>query len=77
MVSAAPSGIRVHGPGPIRIHRTYELYLHGDDGPPRFEALTCGSEAELMTAVRRILTDRGVQSVDVREFGELLFTLTA
>lgn len=59
------------------MHKTYELYLHGDDGTPRFEALTCRTEQELMSAVRRILAETGAHAVDVMEFGQLIFTLTA
>lgn len=59
------------------MHQTYELYFEAEEEPPRFEAITCGSEAELMSALRRLLADRGARAVEVRQFGSPLFTLTA
>ncbi len=58
------------------VHLTYELYL--DDGRRRsFEALTCASQTELMTAVRNLIEQRGLKSVEVCQFGEHLFTIGA
>lgn len=60
------------------MHKTYELYFHDDEqAPPAFEALTCATDAELVTALRRRLAERQSKSVVVHEFGRELFTLNA
>ena len=55
---------------------TYELYFQ-THGPPRFEALTSRSGEHVMAAARRRLAEEGAKSVEVRQFGRLLFRLTA
>lgn len=57
------------------MYQTYELYFEDADGPVRFEALTCRSEAELISVVRSRLADEGAKAVEVRRFGTTLFTL--
>jgi hypothetical protein len=59
--------------GPI--HHTYELYLDDGDGKPRFEALTCASRSDLLPTVRRIISEKNLRSVEVRELGVSLFTV--
>ncbi|HEY8572315.1 hypothetical protein [Phenylobacterium sp.] len=59
------------------MHLTYELYFQEGDEPPKFEALTCASLAELMSAARRRLAERRATSVAVHQFGRELFTLKA
>ena len=56
-------------------HLTFELYLTSDAGRPVFEAFTCRSRAELMPAVRRLIAERDLRSIDVREMGVPLFTV--
>lgn len=58
-------------------HQTYELYLHGEDGAPVFEALTCANEIELLAAVEDMLRRRGLSSIEVRRFGAHLYTVSA
>lgn len=57
------------------MYQTYELYFEDGDSPPRFVALTCRSEAELISVVRSRLEDDGAKAVEVRQFGTTLFTL--
>lgn len=59
------------------MHSTYELYLEDQDGARRFEALTCANSGDLIAAVRRVLDQGGVRSVEVFQFGEHLFTVAA
>ena len=60
------------------MHRTYELFLRDRDGKVSFEALThAGTIVEVMRHVRGLLAERGVESVEVCEAGERLFTLLA
>ena len=58
-----------------RLHETFELYLSAGAAAPRFEALTCASAEEALQIARRILADRRLDSVEVRQFGVPLFTL--
>jgi hypothetical protein len=57
------------------IHRTFELYLDNGSGDLSFEALTCASREELLPAVRKILEERQLEAVEVRELGTPLFKL--
>lgn len=52
---------------------TYELWFE-TDGAPQFEALTCHAD-HLMPTVRQRLAEVGASRVEVRQFGEALFTL--
>ena len=55
---------------------TFELYLDDGEHDPVFEAYTCPSRDELVAALRRLLDERGLRSVEVREMGVPLFTVT-
>ena len=55
---------------------TFELYLDDGEHEPAFEAYTCPSREELVPTLRRLLEERGLRSVEVREMGVPLFTLT-
>ncbi|HEX5376971.1 MAG TPA: hypothetical protein VFW47_00255 [Phenylobacterium sp.] len=57
------------------MHQTYELYFHDEDGSVRFEPLTCPPEAQLIGLVRSRLAAEGAASVEVHQFGSMLFTL--
>ncbi|HWA60590.1 MAG TPA: hypothetical protein VG939_04410 [Caulobacteraceae bacterium] len=59
------------------LRQTYELYLEGEHGPPSFEAVLCASRAEVIDVARRLLADRDLKAVEVRQFGEHLFTLAS
>ena len=60
------------------MHRTFELYLRHTDGRETFEPLTHrGTHIELLSHVRRVLAERGAETVEVREFGEHLITIGA
>lgn len=58
-----------------RLRETFELYLHAGGDAPRFEALTCASAEEALEIARLLLAERRLDSVEVRQFGVLLFTL--
>lgn len=58
-------------------YMTYELYLEGEEGPPRFEAITCANEVELLSCVREMLAKRDLKSIEVRHFGAHLYTVSA
>jgi hypothetical protein len=55
---------------------TFELYLDDGEHEPVFEAYTCPSRDELVPTLRRLLDERGLRSVEVREMGVPLFTVT-
>ena len=55
---------------------TFELYLDDGENDPVFEAYTCPSREELVPTLRRLLDERGLRSVEVREMGVPLFTVT-
>ncbi len=57
------------------IYQTYELFLRGRDGKRSFEALTCAERGQLMPALRKLIKERQLSSVEVREFGFPLFTV--
>jgi hypothetical protein len=57
------------------IRLTFELYLDKGQGKPEFEALTCASRNDLMPTVRRIIAERDLEAVEVREMGVPLFTV--
>jgi hypothetical protein len=57
---------------------TYELYLRAaEQDEPRFEALTSTSDGDAMAAVRQMIRERNLRSVEVRRLGTHLFTLAA
>lgn len=58
------------------MRHTFELYLDCGEEERRFEALTC-REPDLISEVRRVLSDRGASAVDVHRLGQHLFTLTS
>lgn len=59
----------------MALHQTYELYLEHGDGSSTFEPLTCAGEDELLKAMQRLLDERGLVSVEARQFGQHLMTL--
>jgi len=59
------------------MYKTYELYLEGEAGPLGFEPVTCRSDDELMTAVRRLIDTRRLRAIEVRHFGAHVFTVEA
>lgn len=61
----------------MALHLTYELYLDTGDGQPVFEALTCADEVELLGAMRRMLAERNLVSIEAQRFGEPVLTLQA
>jgi hypothetical protein len=54
---------------------TFELYLGASDAAPKFEVLTCRSRGDLIQRVRRLIEERNLQWVEVRELGVPLFTI--
>lgn len=61
----------------MALHLTYELYLDSGDGKPVFEALTCANEVELLSAMRRMLAERRLVSIEAHRLGERVMTLHA
>ncbi len=59
----------------MALRLTYELYLHKDGGRPAFEALTCADEVELLGAMRRIIAERELRSVEAWRLGEQVMVL--
>ncbi|MCR5878284.1 hypothetical protein [Phenylobacterium sp. J367] len=59
----------------MALSHTYELYLHKDDEPPRFEPLTCTDEVELLAAMRRLIDERRLKSVEAWRLGEQVMVL--
>jgi hypothetical protein len=57
------------------LRQTYELYLHKGDEAPRFEALTCANEVELLAAMRRLIAERELQSIEAWRLGEQVMVL--
>lgn len=58
-----------------RTYLTFELYLDDGEHQPVFEAFTCPSQDDLVPAVRRMLDERGLKAVEVRQMGVPLFTV--
>jgi len=58
-------------------HLTYELYLQHGDGTATFEPLTCANEDELISAMQRMLDERGLVAIEARQFGRHLMTLAS
>jgi hypothetical protein len=61
----------------MTLRRTYELYLQTADGARTFEALTCRDETELVSTMRRILSERPLELIEAREMGHHVVTLSA
>jgi hypothetical protein len=57
------------------MRQTYELYLEDDRGERRFETLLCGTVAEVLPAVRKLIAERNLVAVEVRVAGQHLFTV--
>lgn len=62
-------------PTALSLRHTYELYLHQGDEPPRFEALTCADEVELLAAMRRLIAERSLSAVEAWRLGEQVMVL--
>ena len=54
---------------------TFEFYL--DDGPPvpAFQPFTCSHREKIMPAALHLMGSLNLRSLEVKEFGEHLFTL--
>ena len=61
----------------MALRQTYELYLHKDGEPPRFEPFTCLDEVELLGAMRRMIAERSLQSVEAWRLGEQVMVLAS
>lgn len=59
----------------MALHLTYELYIDTGEGPPRFEALTCPGEIELLGEMRRRLEQHGVRSIEAWRLGKRVLVL--
>ena len=57
------------------MHQTYELYFEDEDGGLRFEPLTCPGDVHVLSIVKERMLEVGARSVEVRQFGAVLFTL--
>lgn len=57
------------------MHQTYELYFEDENGETRFEPLTCPGDVHVLSIVKDRLQEAGARSVEVRQFGAVLFTL--
>ena len=57
------------------MQRTYELYVAQKHEPPRFVAVPGDSIRDIMSKARVILAEEDADSIEVREQGQLLFTL--
>lgn len=55
------------------LHQTYEFYVTAGGGEPAFEAVTCPPDADVFEVARKMLRERGVTSIEVRQLGEHLF----
>ena len=56
------------------MHRTFELYLRYAAGGGRFTIVGCADE-EIMAHVHKLLEQDGAEEVEVREAGQVLFTV--
>lgn len=60
----------------VALHLTYELYIDTGDGPPKFEALTCRSEVELLSEMRRKLAAiEEARSIEAWRLGKQVLVL--
>ena len=59
----------------MALHLTYELYIDTGDGPPRFEALTCPGEVELLREMRRKLEQDDALSIEAWRLGQRVLAL--
>ncbi|MGE5501421.1 MAG: hypothetical protein ACM3W4_05800 [Ignavibacteriales bacterium] len=61
----------------MSLHLTYELYLQHGDGTSTFEPLTCANQDDLLATMQRLLDERGLVSIEARQFGQHLMTLAS
>ncbi len=57
------------------MQQTYELYLENEAGERLFETILSRSVADIMPAVREMIAERNLVSVEVCQAGQPLFTV--